>query len=184
MAPGSRRCCSNAAFRSVPDWEAVLTPVLDGILARSDVATDRVAVIGVGRGVMGSPVRWHSSTDSPPPCWTPGSSTSRVPGPIGSPTRCADNCANSVSRRSIVRCELAELFAPSTTETIAFTADQYGYNGGCAFRALRDNRRLPPRRRGPRMDTPVLDYRVRRRTAMARPVPAAVRPPAADPNRW
>jgi hypothetical protein len=33
-----------------PDWEAVLTPVLDTLIARSDVEPDRIAAIGIGHG--------------------------------------------------------------------------------------------------------------------------------------
>src|ERR1700733_2275216 len=33
-----------------PDWERVLTPVLDAVLARADVDPDRVAGVGVGEG--------------------------------------------------------------------------------------------------------------------------------------
>ena len=32
-----------------PDWEAVLTPVVDAMLARADVDADRIAVIGVSQ---------------------------------------------------------------------------------------------------------------------------------------
>jgi hypothetical protein len=32
-----------------PDWEAVLTPVLDAVITRDDVDTDRIAVIGVSQ---------------------------------------------------------------------------------------------------------------------------------------
>jgi hypothetical protein len=38
----------NIPFR--PDWEAVLTPVLDAMVARPDVDADRVAVIGISQG--------------------------------------------------------------------------------------------------------------------------------------
>ncbi|HLI31736.1 MAG TPA: prolyl oligopeptidase family serine peptidase [Solirubrobacteraceae bacterium] len=38
----------NVPFR--PDWEAVLTPVLDAMLARGDVDGERVAVIGISQG--------------------------------------------------------------------------------------------------------------------------------------
>jgi S-formylglutathione hydrolase FrmB len=33
-----------------PDWEAVLTPVLDAMVARPDVDADRIAVIGISQG--------------------------------------------------------------------------------------------------------------------------------------
>jgi hypothetical protein len=33
-----------------PDWEAVLTPVVDAMVARADVDADRIAVIGISQG--------------------------------------------------------------------------------------------------------------------------------------
>src|ERR1700733_1273539 len=48
--PGQQAMLFEQRIPFRPDWEAVLTPVLDGVLARDDVDPGRVAVIGVGQG--------------------------------------------------------------------------------------------------------------------------------------
>ena len=62
------------------DWEAVLTPVLDAMIARADVERERMAVIGVSQGgYLGAARACASSTVSPPPLRTAAWSTSRAP---------------------------------------------------------------------------------------------------------
>ena len=48
--PGQQAALFEQSILFRPDWEAVLTPVLDAMLARPDVDRDRVAVIGVSQG--------------------------------------------------------------------------------------------------------------------------------------
>ena len=47
--PGQQATLFEQGIPFRPDWEAVLTPVLDTMLARPDVDRDRVAVIGVSQ---------------------------------------------------------------------------------------------------------------------------------------
>ncbi len=47
--PGQQAALHRRGLFFRPDWEAVLTPVLDTMLARSDVDAARIAVIGVGQ---------------------------------------------------------------------------------------------------------------------------------------
>ncbi len=47
--PGQQTTLFDQGIPFRPDWEAVLTPVLDTLLARADVASDRVAVIGISQ---------------------------------------------------------------------------------------------------------------------------------------
>jgi hypothetical protein len=47
--PGQQAALFEQGIPFRPDWEAVLTPVLDTILARPDVDTERVALIGVSQ---------------------------------------------------------------------------------------------------------------------------------------
>jgi predicted esterase YcpF (UPF0227 family) len=48
--PASRPRLYEQGITSRPDWEAVLTPVLEALLRRPDVDPQRVCVIGVGQG--------------------------------------------------------------------------------------------------------------------------------------
>lgn len=48
--PGQQSALFEQGIPFRPDWEAVLTPVVDAVLARPDVDPDRLAVIGVSQG--------------------------------------------------------------------------------------------------------------------------------------
>ena len=48
--PGQQAARYGQGLLMRPDWEAVLTPVLDAMIARTDVDGARIAVIGVGQG--------------------------------------------------------------------------------------------------------------------------------------
>lgn len=48
--PGQQAALFELGMTCRPDWEAVLTPVLDTLIARSDVDPDRIAAIGIGHG--------------------------------------------------------------------------------------------------------------------------------------
>ncbi|MDA0185006.1 hypothetical protein OJ997_32175 [Solirubrobacter phytolaccae] len=48
--PGQGAALVEQGLTFRPDWEAVLTPVLDALVEREDVDGDRVAVVGVGQG--------------------------------------------------------------------------------------------------------------------------------------
>jgi Prolyl oligopeptidase family len=47
--PGQQSMLFEQGVPFRPDWEAVLTPVVDAMVARADVAADRIAVIGVSQ---------------------------------------------------------------------------------------------------------------------------------------
>ncbi len=47
--PGQQAALYEQRIPFRPDWEAVLTPVFDAMLARSDVDPDRIAVIGISQ---------------------------------------------------------------------------------------------------------------------------------------
>jgi hypothetical protein len=51
--PGRRSALHARGLISRPDWEAVLTPVLDAMLARPEVDAERVVVIGAGEAGYG-----------------------------------------------------------------------------------------------------------------------------------
>jgi hypothetical protein len=47
--PGQQAALFEQGISFRPDWEAVLTPVLDAMVARADVDPDRIAVIGISQ---------------------------------------------------------------------------------------------------------------------------------------
>ncbi|MGO9955112.1 MAG: alpha/beta hydrolase family protein [Solirubrobacteraceae bacterium] len=48
--PGQQAALFELGMTCRPDWETVLTPVLDTLITRSDVDPDRIAAIGIGQG--------------------------------------------------------------------------------------------------------------------------------------
>lgn len=65
--PGQQAALYEQAIPFRPDWEAVLTPVIDAMLERQDVDPNRIAVIGVSqagywvpRGGVRAPLRRRS----------------------------------------------------------------------------------------------------------------------------
>jgi Prolyl oligopeptidase family len=48
--PGQQYALYEQGIPFRPDWEAVLTPVVDAMVARADVDSDRMAVIGISQG--------------------------------------------------------------------------------------------------------------------------------------
>ena len=116
------------------DWEAVLTAVLDGMLARSDVDPDRVAVIGVGQGgywvarALAFEHRFAAAVVDPGIIDVSTAWTDRLPSEM---RQQLDDRRQSAFDREM---HLAELFAPSTAATLRFHGEPYGHNGGSTFR--------------------------------------------------
>ena len=77
------------------DWEAVLTPVVDAMVARPDVDPGRIALIGVSQAATGCRAPPPSSTASRPRSPTPAWSTCPPPGW----SRCPASCAPSSGTR-------------------------------------------------------------------------------------
>jgi hypothetical protein len=117
-----------------PDWEAVLTPVLDGMLARRDVDPDRVAVIGVGQGgfwvarALAFEHRFAAAVLDPGVVDVSTAWTDRLPGEMRQ--QLEDRRQSAFDREM----HLAELFAPSTTASLRFHGEPYGHDGGSTFR--------------------------------------------------
>ncbi|HTX11662.1 MAG TPA: prolyl oligopeptidase family serine peptidase [Solirubrobacteraceae bacterium] len=116
-----------------PDWEAVLRPVLEAVLARPDVDPDRVAVIGVGQGGY-----WVARAL----CFENRFAAAVLdPGVVDVSTAWIDRLPNEMRqhlndrRQSAFDREmhLAELFAPAGAEAVRFHGEPYGHNGGSTF---------------------------------------------------
>jgi hypothetical protein len=117
-----------------PDWEAVLTPVLDAVLARADVDPNRVAVVGIGQGgywvarALAFEHRFAAAVVDPGIDDVVTAWTDRLPADM---RRQRNDRRQSAFDREM---HLAELFAPATTEMIQFHGEPYGHNGGSTFR--------------------------------------------------
>jgi hypothetical protein len=79
---------SNLPFRY--DWEQVIGPVVDFLLARSDVDPARIALYGISQAGYWVPRRWPLSTGSPPGLPIPACTTPSSPGGERCQRRCAD----------------------------------------------------------------------------------------------
>jgi len=117
-----------------PDWETVLTPVLDAMLARSDVDPNRIAVIGVGQGgywvarSLAFEHRFAAAVVDPGIVDVLTAWTDRLPHAMREQL---NDRRQSAFDREV---HLAELFAPARTQALRFHGEPYGHNGGSTFR--------------------------------------------------
>ena len=75
--PGQQRMLFERGVPFRPDWEHVITPVVDFLVARPDVDAARLALYGISQAGYWVPARWRSSIASPPRSRTRVSSTCR-----------------------------------------------------------------------------------------------------------
>jgi Prolyl oligopeptidase family len=123
------------AFR--PDWEKVLTPVLDTVLARGDVDPDRVAVIGVSQAgywvtrALAFEHRFAAAVVDP---GVTDVSTSWTDALSSSMHRRLDDGDQEAFDREL---HLGELFTPGLTATLRFRGEPYGHADGSRFELYR-----------------------------------------------
>src|ERR1700733_13472215 len=128
--PGQQATLFENGIPFRPDWEAVLTPVFDGILARSDVDPDRVAVIGIGQGgywvarALAFEHRFAAAVVDPGIVDVLTAWTDRLPHAMREQL---NDRRQSAFDREV---HLAELFAPTSTQALRFHGEPYGHNGG------------------------------------------------------
>ncbi|MGO9499561.1 MAG: alpha/beta hydrolase family protein [Solirubrobacteraceae bacterium] len=117
-----------------PDWERVLTPVLDAVLARADVDPDRVAVIGLGQGgywvarALAFEHRFAAAVVDPGIVDVATAWIDRLPSAMREQLN--DRRQSAFDREM----HIAELFWPARTQLLRFHGEPYGHNGGSAFR--------------------------------------------------
>lgn len=131
--PGQQAALYEQGIFFRPDWEAVLTPVLDAMLARPDVEPGRVAVIGVSQGGY----------------WVPRALAfeHRVAAAVADPG-VTDVLASWAHALPEVMCKqlregkraafdremhLAELLSPGTAATLSARGRPYGVESGSRF---------------------------------------------------
>jgi hypothetical protein len=97
--PGQQTMLFDRGVPFRPDWEHVITPVVDHLLARGDVDPDRVAIYGISQGGYWVLVRSPSSIAWRPPLSIPASSTCRRRGGPTSRPR-SSTCSTPATRRT------------------------------------------------------------------------------------
>ena len=131
--PGQQAALFEQGLPFRPDWEAVLTPVLDAMLARPDVDPDHVAVIGISQAGYWVPRALSFENRFAAAIVDPGVidvSTSWLdPLPEVMRNQLRDGQQTAFDREM----HLAELFSPETAATLRFRGNPYGVNGSSTY---------------------------------------------------
>jgi hypothetical protein len=127
--PGQYTTLRQRGIASRPDWEAVLTPVLDALLARADVDGQHVAVIGTHEGgylVARALCYEHrfAAAVLDPGIWD---LSTPYTDPLPANMRDQLHAGDREGFDRVIR--LAELFSPALASTICTNARQYGCDG-------------------------------------------------------
>ena len=131
--PGQQASLFEQGLPFRPDWEAVLTPVIDAMLARRDVDPRRVAVIGISQGGYWVPRalafehRLAAAVADPGVIDVSASWTDPLPAQMHTQLHEGEQEAFDREMR------LAELFSPTTAATLRFRGEPYGLNGKSRF---------------------------------------------------
>jgi hypothetical protein len=130
--PGQQAALVEQQLTLRPDWEAVLTPVLDALLERDDVDPARLAVIGIGEAGCWVPRalafehRLAAAVADPGVVDVSARWLATLPAPMRDHLRRGD-------RDAFVReLHLAELFSPELGERLRLRGAPYGLAGGPA----------------------------------------------------
>jgi hypothetical protein len=131
--PGQQAALYEQGIPFRPDWEAVLTPVLDTMLARPDVDPDRTAVIGVSQAGYWVPRalafehRFAAAVADPGVIDVSTSWTDSLPHVMRKQLH--DGQQTAFDREM----HLAELLHHDTKTTLAFRGHPYGVKNGSRF---------------------------------------------------
>jgi hypothetical protein len=131
--PGQQAALYEQGIPFRPDWEAVLTPVVDAMLTRPDVDPDRLAVIGISQAGYWIPRalafehRVAAAVLDPGVIDVSSSWLQALPSPM---RRQLEQGKQSAFDREM---HLAELFSPTTAATLRFRGKPYGINGSSRF---------------------------------------------------
>jgi Prolyl oligopeptidase family len=131
--PGQQAVLYEQGIPFRPDWEAVLTPVLDAMLARPDVDRDRIAVIGVSQAGYWVPRalafehRFAAAVADPGVVDVSTAWTDSLPHVMRKQLH--DGKQSAFDREM----HLAELFQHDTKTTLTFRGHPYGIENGSRF---------------------------------------------------
>ena len=135
--PGQQAALYERGIPFRPDWEAVLTPVLDVMTARSDVDSDRIAVIGVSQAGYWVPRalafehRFAAAVADPGVVDVSTSWTDHLPGHL---TKELAEGKKEAFDRSM---RMGERFSKKTAAVLAFRGKPYGMPGDSEFDLFR-----------------------------------------------
>lgn len=132
--PGQQATLIEQRILCRPDWENVLTPVLDAVLARADVDPARVAVIGIGQGgywvarALAFEHRFAAAVLDPGVIDVSAAWLDRLPPAL------REHLQGRRAWAFDQEMHLAELFRPDDTETLRSHGEPYGHTGGSSYR--------------------------------------------------
>lgn len=131
--PGQQATLFEQGIPFRPDWEAVLTPVLDAMLERPEVDPDRVAVIGISQAGYWVPRalaferRFAAAVVDPGVVDVSSSWLATLSDPMREQLQKGDRTAFDREMH------IARLLSPATAATLRFRGKPYGRNGGSVF---------------------------------------------------
>lgn len=131
--PGQQAALYEQRIPFRPDWETVLTPVVDAITARPDVDPCRVAVIGVSQGGYWVPRALAFEHRPVAAVVDPGvvdvstAWTDELPAAMRAQLEQGDQA------RFDREMQLAEIFSPSITAALRYRGRPYGVDGNSRF---------------------------------------------------
>lgn len=131
--PGQQAALFEQGLPFRPDWEAVLTPVLDAMLARADVDPERVAVIGISQAGYWVPRALAFEHRFAAAVVDPGvvDVSSSWLAPLSEPMR--TQFRNGERTEFDREMHLVGLLSPATAATLRFRGKPYGVNGDSIF---------------------------------------------------
>lgn len=154
--PGQQSTLFEAGIPFRPDWEAVLTPVLDTLLARADVDPERVAVMGVSQAgywvprALGFEHRFAAAVVDPGVVNVATSWLDPLPGAL------RKELAQGRQAQFDRNMHLGELFSAATRATLSFRGEPYGVAQESRFALYRTVARYRLGDEVARIDTPLL----------------------------
>lgn len=134
--PGQQSTLFEQGIPFRPDWEAVLTPVLDALLARADVDPARVAVIGISQAGYWVPRalafehRFAAAVIDPGVVDVSASWTEKLSGAMRKDLEHEDEKGQKHFDRNI---GYAEKFMSGMRATLDFRAEPYGLESGSRY---------------------------------------------------
>jgi hypothetical protein len=134
--PGQQAALVEQGLHARPDWEAVLTPVVDAMLVRGDVAATRIAAIGVGQGGFWLARALASEHRLAAAVADPGIVDVSAPWLAALPRRLREQLDGGDRAGFDRDLRVALLFAPGAASSLRHYAAPYGPNG--SFAALFD----------------------------------------------
>jgi hypothetical protein len=132
--PGQQALLFEQGVPFRPDWEAVLTPVVDAMVARADVDADRIALIGISQGgfwvprALGFEHRFAAAVADP---GVVDVSTSWLE-PL--PKRLRNELAEGKQEQFDRNMRMGERFDRSATALLTFRGEPYGLHDDSRFR--------------------------------------------------